>query len=385
MTHRSILAALIATAASAGIADAAPDWCNDPEIRHIVAPSVDTAQEDKPLNAIPALVATSCGHGSHAKEHVKELEAARAKWNTRLDLTDADWTDVVDWATSEQWRRNAPSLAYDPKLAISARGAVEQYASIKAASGSEDLLYVLDAHGEKLTEAGRLGFIERCLEAKRPAEWALCQPDLDAFDAKKLSAELRADTKRSGYERMVVRIAAYMVQPKLAARAKEVEALLAKDPGYKTLFATAATARAGWAARVDAKLVELALAMDDARVTRSAKAIEGCAERTWTAFSDAIRAIPAARFAELKDDDEMAFFYSALRVVIADPNPYLAAVALQTCHADKPDFLTGSLGDALRYWPGFRGPPHHRADRADADADRPRRSRREDRAAPHRA
>src|SRR5262249_20781305 len=55
-----------------------------------------------PLDALPDLVVVSCWPDDDAKGRMKEIEAARAKWSQKLDLTEADWNDVAVWAMAQQ-------------------------------------------------------------------------------------------------------------------------------------------------------------------------------------------------------------------------------------------------------------------------------------------
>jgi hypothetical protein len=123
----------------------------------------------------------------------------------------------------------------------------------------------------------------------------------------------------------------------------------------------AAATRQEWAGiwRNEAKLVDLVLAMDDVRVTSSRRLQEGCGERTWSAFNEAVSSIPAKQFASIAlDRPELQPRLAAARLVVATPKGYLASVAEVLCHRgdERKDAVIRVLGAALSSWPGFRGP-----------------------------
>src|SRR5262249_10139424 len=132
------------------------------------------------------------------------------------------------------------------------------------------------------------------------------------------------------------------------------------------LLDIAAATRREWQdlSRSDAQLIDLAAAMDDARATSSRKAFSGCEERTWSAWKAAVARIPAKKFEGMHDDRQHAvsFVDAAMGPIVGEPRAYLASVALSTCMSvgqesnAKRDMLVRLLGDALRRWPGFRGP-----------------------------
>ncbi len=359
-TYRSFvvtagMATLGITSALLGRAEASPEWCNAAGVNRAPENVNDAITDPDVRDALAHLVGASCSKDHRAIERATELESARARWNQELDITDAEWaTDVVVWATRSQGARNSPILSYDNKQAWSTLDPIAQYALMF--NSSNDRHYVTDALGDQLSEAGRLGYVQVCLDSRKPTEWALCQPDIEALDRKKLAAELRADKLRTGFERMTIRIAYQLVQPKLVARAAAIKQLVAKDPGYAKLFELAAAARRTWVAHPpDATALAAARAMDDARVTNSGKAFEGCEDTTWKAFATTVSAIPAQKFADLKPAP-LDFIYGSVGVLVNDPDTYLAAVALYTCQARKPDALIRFLGSAMKRWPGFRGP-----------------------------
>ena len=278
-------------------------------------------------------------------------------------MKDADWKDAAVWATHDQGDRNSPTLhLHDQKRAFSAYSPVDQYLLVLKglpwnSSLETDASYLADIFGDKLTQAGRLGYIQNCLLSELPAEWAMCQHDIETFSISALGAELRADSRYDGFEKMSVRIAAAEVEARLHKHAADVKAARERDPGYAKLFALAASAWQDWG-KVDPGLVALAATMDDARITSSRRATAGCADKTWTAWSHVVAQIPAARFAKIHLEEGDQFLPKAVAVVIARPDGYLASLALNQCAAltEQEDYLSRALGASMRRWPGARGP-----------------------------
>src|SRR5262245_60764681 len=97
----SLISALgFAARAAAG----APAWCSAIGNNRIDASGdiKDATDNDDPRNALRDLVGRMCKPDAEATAHMAELEAARQKWSQRLDLTEADWADVADYATLGQ-------------------------------------------------------------------------------------------------------------------------------------------------------------------------------------------------------------------------------------------------------------------------------------------
>jgi hypothetical protein len=350
---RAALFACVLLTSTIGIAEAAPTWCAHPQIYKVIGTESEALTETNVEKAIINLVDASCERNVKPEDE-KVLAAARARWNKVLDLTDADWgTDVVPW--SIDGGRTDPK--FNNKDAPTTESAIGQFARMRRESyyaHYSDAYYALDHYGDKLTMSGRLGALDRCLYSSKPAVWALCQADTAAFDKKKVFAEMRADKSERGYDRMVLRIAAENAGAKIAARAQEIKALVAKDEGYKKLFEIEAEAHKDWAANPpDAALLALASQMDDAGVTKSNKALAGCEETTWKAFSSAVAAIPAAKFKDIKRTELLLGIGG---VLVNDKNAYLASAALVVCRTGKRDQIDQQLAESMRRWPGYRGP-----------------------------
>ena len=344
--------------AQMGTAAAAPAWCEAPAFKRTGGLSgvggVDEMHQKELLRALPAIVAMTCNPDPTVD--AKETSALRARWSARLDLVESDWADIAEWVALSQGDRNGLRIkAPDAKLAMSAYDPLDQYAAIaytKYSSG--DAHYMTDALDGRLSEAGRLAYIGLCLESKKPVVWAMCQADMLALDAKKLSTEIRANTMRPGYERAIVRIVMDTLRTKIAERATAIKQLQADEPGYIKLFEIADAARASY--KVAPDVLAIALAMDDAATTSSNKAYAGCDDRTWPALKAAIAAIPASKFEGLKDEPGSSFLDNVAAVLINDPTAYVAAAAHVLCNASAADALVVQLAAAMHRWAGFRGP-----------------------------
>ncbi|HSK05170.1 MAG TPA: hypothetical protein VK932_28165 [Kofleriaceae bacterium] len=328
-----------------------------------------------PGRAVPVLLQALCYPSADARGKQGALAAALRTWMQRLLADERDLAaDVVPWANLPYGDRMA-ALSHTPShgegVAPSEAGPIQQWAMLRGLTGPSDAFrlqpgafyYLADAFAP--TEAGRLGFIERCLLASgargdvHPAQWAVCQPDLDALDLGRLAAELRAEAARPLVDRIALRLAASEVQRHLPAHAAKVAQLTGRDPAYAELFELARTAREQWTAGAAARadLLAAVRAMDDARATGSRRALEGCAARIWPLFTRAVGKLPAKRFENLRGDASRAqtFFDAAIGAILQDPDAYLAANALLACEGPT-DHLRSALRAGLSYWSGFRGP-----------------------------
>jgi hypothetical protein len=331
----------------------------------------DAVKQDDPTDSVPAIVACLCDHecGSSSNDfevHGADVEKSRQSWSKRLEMSDDDWADAAAWATEMASARQGHELRNDDeKIAWSTLDPIGQYMLLNWNIGIHyDANYMADAFGANLSAAGKLAYIHHCLGRNEGVvQWAMCQPDIDAFDPKKIAAEIHADTKHNGFQKFMVRLSMDRAREALAKHAKEVKAESDKDPAYAKMFTIAADTRKQWEAmwKSDAALLELTLAMDDARITNSRRAFAGCDARTWPAFKAAVSTVPAKQFAAIdtnvetwKEQPRIA----AMQLVTATPKGYLAGVAHYICHSGdaKKDPLIRALGNVLMSWPGFRGP-----------------------------
>lgn len=377
MKTRVCLLSVLASFALASSARAdAPAWCKGTKGEEVPGAGYwDRASKDDPLDAVPAIVsclcAQKCGSSSDDfAQHGAAVEEARRKWSKRLEMSDDDWADAAEWATVMISTRQDPADVRPDsnKAAWSSLDPVGQYILLNWTLPADyDANYIADALGPKLSESGRLAYINRCLLSReRVVQWAMCQPDIDVYDGKKVAAEIHADSKHNGFQKFMVRLAMDKLRSRLADHANEVKQETAKDPAYAKMFAIAAETRKQWDKiwSSDGALVELALTMDDARVTNSRRAFAGCDDKTWPAFKSAVATIAAKQFANIDTNIETylaskgAPLVQAAQIVVATPKGYLAAVAHALCHVGdkKWDALIRAIGESVRRYPGFRGP-----------------------------
>lgn len=358
MRAAAIAAVALATTATAAHADT-PTWCK--RFDGIRKGDVERLKkESDPIDALTELVGLMCDKNNRAE---KDTEYFRAEWGKRLQMTDADWADVGSWADALPVARRNAAPKFPKKKGISELTPLDQYGALIE---NENYTYFADAMGDKLTEVGRLAYILRCIHSESDgstaaANWAVCQPDIDALDRGKLAAEIRSDTAHSGLDRTMTRVKVYLLDATLKAHAEKVKAIIASDKAYATMFQAAAGARKAY--KASPELTALALAMDDARLTNSTKLHEGCLGKTEDALRKAISAIPAKTFEGLRDDGPRPEQLQIASNIASAPDGYLAGLAYFNCRWSTgdggkmwSDTLERGFADALRYWPGFRGP-----------------------------
>ena len=132
--------------------------------------------------------------------------------------------------TSAHADGSAGNITVDTKKAWGTLDAIDQYALVINQDSRFEAAanYVTDALDDHLTELGRFGFIERCLKGDKIVEWAICQPDIDAFNPAKALAEIKADTKHPDWHRSALRAELEAVKPKLKEHAANVKEAMDK-------------------------------------------------------------------------------------------------------------------------------------------------------------
>ena len=363
--------------ATAATAHASPEpWCGEPVHEQFSASrgnflynsDADDLADD---SAFVNVVGASCMNNGedNAKFHT-QLAAARARWAKRLHMSDADWADAAAWIRQPQSERWQHDLAPKDHASYSELGPIDQYARLSHMSWLGAGSYLADALGPKLTEAGRVAYLQNCLRDKYagpgkdtggPAAWALCWGDADALDLDKLGAELRADTAHDGFDKMTVRIAAWKASQLVAQRRTQLDK---SDPVYKQLIEIAAKARKSWSASPE--LLALVGALDDAKAKQSRSLhVDGCAEKARSALAAQVTALPSSVFADMpmapKKGDENKRFETAQNKLVAavtsTPDGYLAALAVALCASDgDATELAHAIERAIDEAPALRGP-----------------------------
>lgn len=309
----------------------------------------------------------SCSPDSGVEAHRRDVDAARAEWSKKLGMSDADWADVAPFAEARQGeflKADFSVKGFDKMTPIDQYKAIRE--SFQDSSGDvTDALYVADVLDARLSETGRMAFIRWCLEDStggvhdNVVRWAICQPDIDKFDANKIFAEVKSDTAHGGAARMWLRIKAYEVAGDLKEYAKKKAAALKQDGEYAKVFDTAVKARAEWAKTVgsNSKLLEVALGVDSGVLFHSRKLLDGCEQKTQDMLAAEIAKLPAGTFQgmmDVRDDPYAGFAGKAGPKLVANPSIHLAASAFLMCEPKNPsaDFL----GGFLEWLPGARGP-----------------------------
>jgi hypothetical protein len=350
-----------------------PAWCKvDGQINQGFMD--DVKKSDDASRAVPAIAYLMCNPKYVPGADRAALDDAFKRWSQKLDMSEADWADAAQFASGHGDTDIHP---IDSKAKWSTLSPIDQYAAIEhpvvetpGLNGDADDDYITDAFGANLSETGRLAYIDKCLRRNNvtPVQMALCQPDLDAFDPKKVNAELHADKTHAPAVKMAIRLMMERNLKLFAARKAEVKKLIAKDAAYGKLFDLAAAERKTWEQRWkdNAELLGVVASMDDAMVSNSRKATEGCHEKTWNALAAAISKVPAKSFTVHRiPDKDYQFFGDTIDVIIAqiiaDPNGYLAASAYTQCEQldppkGEPDNLAAFFSQSLMRWYGYRGP-----------------------------
>lgn len=374
-----VIAATLAIGASAS---ANPAWCPTPDKLGRLG-DVTTITDAKRLNAplgsvVGAVVHISCAAPNDLVGEPRARDIAQqayAKINDRLQMTDADWQDVAVWALASPADQGQLNLSpKDSKALWSTLDPIEQYATMLRpmmygvhSNAAPDAAYVADAFGSSISQLGRVAYASVCLASTKPVEWAMCQGDLDALDAKQVAAELHADKAHDGYARMTIRLTFDKVITQAAQRAEDVKKLVAKDATYGKLFEIASAQRHDWDTRWKANGPALAVAqqLDDSMSSGSSKAAEGCHDKTWSALASTIGGVPAASFATRRVKDKSYEFVddvvaTVVGAILTNADSYLAVSAYVACRdlkdAKDNDSLVKAFEIPLARFPGMRGP-----------------------------
>lgn len=345
-------------------ASAAPPWCKggrstEKPIYDLKTMFTETDAHRSLLN----LIAATCYPDDDLASYGKQVEATRVAWSKKLQLTDADWVEVNEWAHLSRAERGQDTFFMtDRKAAWSSYGPLDQFALLGNANTAQvDGGYMADAIGEKLTQLGRLGYVRFCMERTKqddgPVALAMCAADIAALDMTKIVAEINADKSHDTADRITARLVAYETITEVPQLTAQIAALKKKDDAYAKMFELGEAATKQWRT-VDPKLVQLVSDLDDAHVTGSRKASKDCMPRALEAWTGAVQALGAKPYEGIRSEAGNEFMPQMVAIVVKQPNGYLAALALNVCAnlEKKDDALTRLIGAALVRWPGFRGP-----------------------------
>ena len=365
---RNVLCGAILMALGAREASATPAWCNvdNKEAIKSSKTNVDFALSSEWENALNGLVFATCAPDNEAQKRAGEVEAARQAWSKKLNLKEADWADIADWAaTGQRFSTSLTDLAAERKqhYAWSKLTPIEQFIAVNtgigtvgAGNGNSDIEYLLDALGPKLSETGRFAFVLGCTRTEDPVWLAVCAGESERLDRAKVLDEVRA-ANGSGSIKTRIRVLLSELDGNLAKQRERVKKWRDKDPAYAKMFDIAAATRSDWDKiwQTESSLVDLALAMDDARELKSKSALDGCADKTRAAWREVVAAIPAK---QLVGTDPADWYFDALRTILRTPRGYLAGVALDACFATHYDDerVAAGVGGILYQDVGLRGP-----------------------------
>jgi hypothetical protein len=363
-----VMVAGLGWAGGSSIASAAPPaWCGTAKFDANSSDLRNVSSKD-PGQVVAAIATTLCSASAEIDSHRAEIEAARLAWSKKLEMQDADWADAVAYA-GDTGHSLKPDLSAKGLAALTP---IDQYIAIdtgfKDASSYaiSDGLYTTDALDARLTEVGRLAFLELCLKNDSVAradgdvvKWAICQPDLDRFDARKFADQLRSDTAHDGIARMVLRFKVLELPAEIKEHDDHKAALFKKDDTYKKIFEVALKARTEWAKGIGAntRLLQLVEDTESGALFHSRKLLDGCEARTAEALAAAVATLPARAFTAMHDDREdpfKGFAAAAGPLLVNTPAVNLAATAFVECN--RATATADFLAEYLQRVPGQRGP-----------------------------
>ena len=178
-----------------------------------------------------------------------------------------------------------------------------------------DAVIVADALGDKLSQAGRLGFISRCFgedekDAKAAVIWATCAADVDAFDMKAFKAELVKEGLSEAARADLVKDAEYYLSEVKKYGAAVAEAAKA-DAGVAAIVAMGKTAQEEWKAFASTDRAELETLgkLEDLASAKKNGVAGDCLSKTKPAIEKAVR---ATTWHEIDDDRWPATYYVSL-------------------------------------------------------------------------
>ena len=349
-----VLGAALATAGTASAAPA-PAWCKD---HAFSSPDLSYLKESRSELVVEAIANALCVPDAEVETNRAAIEASRQQWGKRLGMKDADWADVVAYAKNR---------STDAKLStndLAAFTPIDQYIAItegferpNGAGAMRDPIYIADMFDANLAEVGRFAYALRCF-GEHPADWAICQPDVEKLDAAKMFAEISADQAHDGVYKMTLRWQVFDLKAKLEKHQADVAAAWKSDAAYKKMFEVAAKARDEWKTLLgsEAELLGLLRQIESAHFAQSRSQFAGCEAKTTAALAEQVGKLPAKTFAKMMDkrwDPDKGFAFEAGPALVDNPRVSLAAIAYALCNHDgTSDFLAAYLQQT----PGYRGP-----------------------------
>lgn len=363
MVHRVLLVSGLLVVGVRFASAGEPAWCKGEDFKasHY---NVNSAFQDADVRGvIRSIVEYECSTDPELDASRPMLEKHRADVSKQAFMTDDDWSDAVQYIKEQGF--SGFDIPITEKT-LTSLTPIDQFRAIESGMDVADRLYVTDALDNVLTETGRLAFIEECVkdtsvtrDDDSVAMTAICQADIDKFDGKKFSNELRTDTAHPAKARTALHVIAYNTMDAIKTNAELMKKLVKRDDAYKKVFDTAAKGRADWQKTLGGQkdLLDLVSALDSATMFHSRKQFAGCEDKTGKALADAITSVPAKAFTgmhDIRDNPFEGFGVKSGPVLVNNPSVNLAATAYSLCRAKSP--TARYLSRFLQEVPGMRGP-----------------------------
>jgi hypothetical protein len=251
--------------------------------------------------------------------------ALMAAWSTvAIADRNIDSVDPPDAGTPmSQW---TPAQQYSPMSA--GRGP-----SRWGYGGKFGLLLFADEMGDKLSEAGRFNLIQECIGYKKGGTehtllWAMCGPDVKAFDIKKFEAELKAD-QISEYSLGMTMKTVNDIYGNAKKLGETIEAAAKDDPGVAAVLKLTDEAKAEWQKYLGAHKAEYERYLTLKDAVRSGKSnhknFSGCWEATQPAFA---KLVTATKFPWEASRDYLPEY---VNVMLTSTENYITVASFASC------------------------------------------------------
>jgi hypothetical protein len=203
---------------------------------------------------------------------------------------------------------------------------LQQYAFIKKTTNRYPAILIADELGDKLSQAGRIALIANCVQSAQEdvvsaALWAVCGPDVEAFDVNALQKELQQEGLSGEARKQFVGYANNVIAKSNKVGAAMTEAAK-DDPGVAAVVAMGKSAREEWKAFASSHVEDLALLANLEDLFRQDKnGLAGdCMAKTQPAMEKVVR---ATKWRENDTDKMPNNFYMSLT-----PNTLEAHIAI---------------------------------------------------------